>query len=78
MIWFLTEQIILNCPHQVLVFKSFIPLHRYLRMELDEYRTFDPPPSFDNGAVVLRISDGSVADAVMKDLKEMKIKEDDL
>ena len=28
-----------------------MPLHRYLRMELDEYRTFDPPPSFDNGAV---------------------------
>jgi len=51
----MTGQIILNFPHQVLVLKSFIPLNRYLQMELDEYRTFDPPPSFDNGVVVLRI-----------------------
>ena len=53
----MTGQITLNSPHQEPVLKSFIPLHRYLRMELDEYRTFDPPPSFDNGAVVLRILD---------------------
>ena len=51
----MTGQITLNSPHQEPVLKSFIPLHRYLRMELYEYRTFDPPPSFDNGVVALQI-----------------------